>query len=64
MIKGSYFGEIELIDQVPRLFDAVCEGDCEMYVITRKQFANIEKEFGRIYKSIKEVAELRKKKNR
>ena len=33
MIKGSYFGEIDIIFDTKRKYYAYCESECELYTL-------------------------------
>lgn len=41
MINGSYFGEIDIILNRKRKFNALCETECELYYLTKFDFENI-----------------------
>jgi CRP/FNR family cyclic AMP-dependent transcriptional regulator len=39
--EGRIFGEIALLDGGPRTADAICDTDCELYVIERRDFLTL-----------------------
>lgn len=63
MVKGSYFGEIELLEQIPREFTTMTEGNCEFLVMNKSLFEVILKEYPKVSESFKAVASTRKVRN-
>lgn len=57
---GSYFGEIELLEQIPREFSTMSEDNCEFMLMNRAIFEEVMKEYPKIAAQIKEAAAERK----
>ena len=38
MIKGSYFGEEDIIKDRKRKYNSICETDCEFYYLSLEDF--------------------------
>lgn len=60
MIAGSYFGEIELIEQKPREFGAMSTGECKLLVMPKFVFEYMMTQYPRVSDDIKEVAKIKK----
>lgn len=63
IVTGSYFGEIEMLDQVPREFSTMCEGYCEFLLMGKKLFDSVLKDYDYVAENFKKVAEERKRRN-
>jgi hyperpolarization activated cyclic nucleotide-gated potassium channel 1 len=63
IVTGSYFGEIELLDQVPREFSAMTEGECEFLVMSKALFETVLKEYPKVAQRLREVAQERRLRN-
>ena len=57
---NTYFGEIEVIENIPREYTAISEGINEMASITKKDFAKILDEYPEIYNQVVKTITLRK----
>lgn len=57
---GAYFGEIELIESVPRLFAVRTVADCDLLTLGKPVLKSVEMDFPRIYEEICNVANTRK----
>lgn len=55
-VKGSYFGEVELLGQVPREFSTLTEGNCEFLVMNKATFKQVMKEYPKVAQQITETA--------
>ena len=62
-LKGSYFGEIEIIEKIPRLDQAVTFGRCDLLVLSKDVLIEQMDNFPIEAKSIKRIAKSRKEKN-
>jgi CRP-like cAMP-binding protein len=60
---NSYFGEIELIKQVPRRYSSMALVDCDLLTLSRQMVNLIKEEFPAIWTEMVEVAENRDKLN-
>lgn len=56
MVAGSYFGEIEVINQTVREFTVVTECYCEMIVMGSDIFDTLEKEYPNEHKMMADAA--------
>ncbi|CAG9318431.1 unnamed protein product [Blepharisma stoltei] len=63
MISGSYFGEIELIEQSPREFSVLSEWKTELLILTKNIFDIMMIEYPRVAQELKQVSEERKRRN-
>ncbi|CAG9325896.1 unnamed protein product [Blepharisma stoltei] len=63
MIKGSYFGEIEIIDKIPRKFTVMATEKCSLFVMKKQIFDTMMMEYPSVASSVKSVAEERKRRN-
>ena len=63
MPMGSYFGEIELIDQKPRDFSVLTEGPCELFVLGRNLFNYALNSYPKVAQKMRKIAIERKRKN-
>jgi len=41
MVKGSYFGEEDIILDRKRKYNSICETDCEFYYLSLENFKNV-----------------------
>lgn len=65
MINGSYFGEVDIILNRKRKFNAICESECELYYLPRFDYENvIERDFPHINEKLKNISLERDKKNK
>jgi hypothetical protein len=62
MIAGSYFGEIEMIEQKPREFGAMAVGKCSLLAMPKTIFQYMMKQYPKISQEIKQVAIVKKMK--
>lgn len=62
-LKGSYFGEIEIIERIPRLDQAVTFGRCDLLVLPKDVLIQQMENFPIEAESIKRIAKARKGKN-
>lgn len=60
MIAGSYFGEIELIEQKPREFGVMASGTCSLLVMPKSVFAHMMRQYPKVSHDVKEVAKIKK----
>ena len=68
IVKGSYFGEIELLEQRPRDFAVIAEEDCTFIVMNkgvsaRQLFDSVLVEYPKVAESLLATAEARKLRN-
>jgi hypothetical protein len=63
IIKGSYFGEIEIIEQIPREFTVIALKDCEMLVMKKDDFNYMLGQYPVFAKQIKDTAKERRRRN-
>lgn len=64
MICGSYFGEIEIIFKVKRLFTTLAAEDSELLTISKQAYeAVIINEFPEVHEELKYIANIRSQKN-
>lgn len=63
MIRGAYFGEIEIIEQIPREFGAVTLQQSHLLIMGKDTFDYMMKQYPFVAKEIREVARKRKRKN-
>jgi hyperpolarization activated cyclic nucleotide-gated potassium channel 1 len=61
--RGSYFGEIEVMQQLPRRFTVKAVVDCEMLTMSRQLMAYVQSEFKTIAQEMEAVATDRDKLN-
>mmetsp|Transcript_15490 Transcript_15490/g.28098 ORF Transcript_15490/g.28098 Transcript_15490/m.28098 type:complete len:700 (+) Transcript_15490:60-2159(+) len=57
--RGSYFGEIEVMQQAPRRFTVKALVDCEMLTMSRQLMMYVKQEFKSIAKEMEDVANAR-----
>ena len=62
--KSDYFGDIEVVFQVPRKFTAVSSRCLELLAMNRKILCKIKTEYSRVWDEIKSVAIDRDRKNK
>lgn len=60
MIPGSYFGEIEMIEQIPREYGAMSVGECSLLVMPKSVFQYMMRQYPKISTEVKEVALIKK----
>lgn len=63
MISGSYFGEIEIIDHIPREFSAIAECDIKLFKIDRNNFIKTLNKHPRILDNVIATADIRRFRN-
>ena len=63
IIKGSYFGEVEIIEQIPREFTAVALISSEMLIMKKDDFNYMLTQYPIIAKDIRFLAKERRKRN-
>jgi len=56
---GSFFGEMGILNDTPRVASVEAVTLCELYVLTREDFKIIQKDYPEIVAKVKEVAERR-----
>ena len=61
--QGSYFGEIEVIQGVPRLYAVMAVVDTDLLVMRKKLIATIQQDFPGIYQEMVDVADMRNRLN-
>lgn len=59
--KGSYFGEIEVMMDIPRRYTVLCAVNSELLSMGRKLLRVIEQDFPTVYEEMKQIAEIRRK---
>lgn len=57
--KGAYFGEIEVIEQIPRKFTVKSASDTDLLTMSKRVLSTIKSEFPFIYQEIVKIATLR-----
>ena len=57
--KGSYFGEVELIEQIPRKFTVKTSCDSELLTLSKRVLMIIKSEFPFIYTEMTDLATIR-----
>ena len=60
---GAYFGEIELLEQVPRKNTIRAALDCDMFVMNKPLFGQVKTDFPVILNGMMEVAQMREQLN-
>jgi CRP-like cAMP-binding protein len=61
--RGSYFGEIEVIEGVTRKYSVMSAADADLLVMNKKLLATVQQEFPRVYEEMVDVAAMRDKLN-
>ena len=61
--EGDFFGEMALIDQMPRMASAETLSDSEVFVLKREDFAELMQKSHETSKKVQEAYEARKKQN-
>lgn len=61
--RGSYFGDIEVIQGIPRKYSIMAAIDTDMLVMNKKLLATVQQEFPTIYEEMVDVATMRDKLN-
>jgi hyperpolarization activated cyclic nucleotide-gated potassium channel 1 len=59
--RGSYFGDIEVIQGVPRKYSIMAAVDVDLLVMNKKLLATVQREFPNIYTDMVDVASMRDK---
>lgn len=62
-LKGSYFGEIEIIEKISRIDKVLTFGECEMLALSRTVFLQVLEDFPKESEYFKEIAQERKLKH-
>ena len=55
-LRGSYFGEVELIQKVNRLNNAMCIGLCEMLYLSKTDFLRVMEDYPADFKIVRKIA--------
>jgi CRP-like cAMP-binding protein len=63
IVTGSYFGETELLDKVPREFSAVTKGNSEFLIMNKVLFESVMREYPKVAETFNLVADARRKRN-
>lgn len=58
-VGGSYFGEIEILYNIPRMFNVRCEEDCSFLTVEKNFFLYLLDKYPKIRKRIKALARKR-----
>lgn len=61
--RGSYFGDIEVIESLPRKYTVMAAVDTDLLTMGKKLLATVQQEFPTIYQDLVAVAETRDKLN-
>ena len=61
--KGGYFGEIEVLFNLPRTYEAICMPDTELLSIERNKFIEILDQYPEIAEEVFNLAWVRKQQN-
>ncbi|KAJ3052021.1 hypothetical protein HDU99_008264, partial [Rhizoclosmatium hyalinum] len=56
---SAYFGEVAIMEQVPRTASVKCISQCSTYELKRDDFMSVIKKYPQILKQIKETADER-----
>lgn len=59
--RGSYFGEIEVMMDIPRRYTVLCAVNSELLSMGRKLLRVIEQDFPSVYEEMKQIADIRRK---
>ena len=59
--RGSYFGDIEVIQGVPRKYSIMAAVDVDLLIMNKKLLATVQREFPTIYTEMVDVASMRDK---
>ena len=57
--KGAYFGEINVLNNSTRSYEAICTTDTELLSIERKNFREILNQYPEIEEEVVELAKFR-----
>ena len=60
---NSYFGEIEVLKQVPRKYSIMAAADCNLLTMNRNLLYTIISDFPLIHEEMRDIAEIRDKVN-
>jgi hypothetical protein len=63
IVSGSYFGEIELLDQVPRSYGTMTEKDCEFLLLSKQLLDFTLKEYPKVADRLRVLAQERKERD-
>jgi len=61
--RGSYFGDIEVIQGIPRKYAIMAAVDTDILIMSKKLLATVQQEFPKIYEDMVDVATMRDKLN-
>ena len=61
--RGSYFGDIEVIESTPRKYTVMAAVDTDLLTLSKKLLTTIQLEFPQIYQELATIAETRDKLN-
>lgn len=61
--EGDFFGEMALIESMPRNASAETLSDCEIFVLNKEDFASLMQKSPEIAKKVEEAYKLRKEQN-
>ncbi|CAG9321514.1 unnamed protein product [Blepharisma stoltei] len=64
LLRGSYFGDIEVIEQCSRKYSVKAVGNCHLLVMNKPLIVHISKEFPFIWKEMVKVSKKRDKLNK
>lgn len=57
---GAYFGEIELLESIPRQYSVQTTADCDLLTLAKPVLKDIEGDFPRVFEEIRQIARTRK----
>jgi len=58
--RGAYFGEIEILEGIPRLYSVQTIADCDLLTLAKPVLKDIEADFPSIFSEIRNIATTRK----
>jgi hypothetical protein len=60
-MKGIYFGDIEVMKQIPRLYAAISNGNSDLLVMNKQLVSYIYNEFVNVFDEMLNVAEIKQR---
>ena len=63
IVAGAYWGEVELIELIPREYSVMTEEDCELLIMSKGLFETMMGEFPTVAQKVRETAIVRHRKN-